>query len=198
MSWRKGPPRRHYLPLLQPHTAPMRPAASQRLFALTLFLWVAFMLTTLAWPTNIPTQTSRQSEPLKASKPSKEIPPDTHGFSSTPLPPVFELHRAPRLSPVDFAALGLAFSEAFALTSHSRPTCQFLDWHHARYASLRRSNSTIFLALNLQNSAEILPTLIQELPSILEFLGPHRVHVSVYENGSEDETPQFLVLRMSC
>ncbi|KAF8582556.1 glycosyltransferase family 69 protein [Ramaria rubella] len=76
----------------------------------------------------------------------------------------------------------------------SAGTCELHPRHLARYAPLShtQSASKIYLALNLINAAGVLPNFILQLPVLLRFLGPDRVHISIYENGSKDETPHLL------
>lgn len=124
------------------------------------------------------------------------LPPDATPYPTSPLPPNFEIHRSPRWSPMNETALKEVQDLAYNLTSHKRPTCALHPWHYERYTDLRASSSSFFLAINLHDNAGVSPTFVQELPIVLQFLGPQRVHVSIYENGSTDETPQFLVLRM--
>ncbi|KZS96930.1 hypothetical protein SISNIDRAFT_450700 [Sistotremastrum niveocremeum HHB9708] len=78
----------------------------------------------------------------------------------------------------------------------SRPTCELTSAHRSRYSSLSSSqtNDTLFLAINLHNAAPILPAFLYSLSEFLTFVGPHRVHVSIYENGSTDATPILLRL----
>ncbi|BGP55944.1 hypothetical protein JCM8202_004289 [Rhodotorula sphaerocarpa] len=67
-----------------------------------------------------------------------------------------------------------------------------------RYAPLRevgpsaaRQGRTL-LALNLYNSQDLLPALSQTLLSVAEYLGPSSVYVSIFENGSTDQTTVML------
>ncbi|GAA5998571.1 glycosyltransferase family 69 protein [Rhodotorula paludigena] len=57
-----------------------------------------------------------------------------------------------------------------------------------------RNRLTYFVALNLYDSATVLPALIRALHSLLTSLGPTRFHISIYENGSKDDTPVQLFL----
>ncbi|KAI0036418.1 cryptococcal mannosyltransferase 1-domain-containing protein [Vararia minispora EC-137] len=75
----------------------------------------------------------------------------------------------------------------------SRPVCPMYGWHAERYADLRNTTN-VFLAVNFYNNEDILPTFFQELPVLVRHLGPERVFVSVYENGSQDSTPEMLAL----
>ncbi|GAA6010288.1 hypothetical protein JCM11491_006250 [Sporobolomyces phaffii] len=56
-----------------------------------------------------------------------------------------------------------------------------------RYSSLPHSGPYL-LALNLYNSQQVLPTLSKAILSVSDFLGRSNVHVSVFENGSRDNT----------
>ncbi|KZV67558.1 glycosyltransferase family 69 protein [Peniophora sp. CONT] len=75
-----------------------------------------------------------------------------------------------------------------------RPVCPLQDWHEARYAPLRDASKNVFIAANLYNSENILPTFFQELPVLIEHLGKESVFVSVYESNSKDRTPEMLQL----
>ncbi|GAA5822402.1 hypothetical protein JCM10212_006831 [Sporobolomyces blumeae] len=57
----------------------------------------------------------------------------------------------------------------------------------ARYSTLPHSGPYLF-ALNLYNSQDVLPTLVKTLLTVSDFLGRDNVHVSVFENGSSDNT----------
>lgn len=109
----------------------------------------------------------------------------------------FEVHRESG----DFNATALlsAYTEVFQIAPAApRASCLQTIWHNARYASLNASShrpQSILLAFNLINAQSILPNLLVQLPGLLEFLGPHNVHVSVYENGSGDLTQDLLLAR---
>ncbi|GAA5987825.1 hypothetical protein JCM10908_007231 [Rhodotorula pacifica] len=67
-----------------------------------------------------------------------------------------------------------------------------------RYAPLRhigpsntRQGRTL-LALNLYNSQDLLPSLSRTLLAVTDFLGPSTVFVSIFENGSTDQTTTML------
>ena len=79
---------------------------------------------------------------------------------------------------------------------HRRPACAPITSLTHQYASLSpsKSNSTIYLALNLLNAESVLPTFIHELPILLSFMGSRRFHVSILENGSTDLTASLLVV----
>ncbi|KAI0311465.1 cryptococcal mannosyltransferase 1-domain-containing protein [Amylostereum chailletii] len=82
---------------------------------------------------------------------------------------------------------------AYALVpNRRRPTCTWQPWHDARYASLSGAPKNIFFAMNFYNNEDVLPTFFQEFPLLLQRLGTNRVYVSIYENGSEDNTPELL------
>ncbi|GAA5987472.1 hypothetical protein JCM11641_003840 [Rhodosporidiobolus odoratus] len=53
------------------------------------------------------------------------------------------------------------------------------------------SEPTLF-ALNLYNSQAVLPTLSRTILALAAFLDPSTAHVSIFENGSTDETPTAL------
>ena len=86
-------------------------------------------------------------------------------------------------------------TSVYLSTEKQLPACDAIEWHISRYASLKYSffsPSPIFLAMNFYNNEEVLPTFFQELPILLEHLGPRQVYVSIYENGSSDRTPELL------
>ncbi|KAH6594574.1 hypothetical protein BASA50_006524 [Batrachochytrium salamandrivorans] len=77
----------------------------------------------------------------------------------------------------------------------------------ALYQSRHKSNTTdgegatkilfadhqrYFVALNFHNSEQVLPTIIQGLLRLADFLGPDRLYISVFENGSTDNTKALL------
>lgn len=72
--------------------------------------------------------------------------------------------------------------------------CPWTPWHYERYASIINSTSNIYLGMNFFENERILSNFFQELPVLLRHLGPERVYVSVYENGSNDQTPDLLNL----
>ena len=88
---------------------------------------------------------------------------------------------------------------AYTLYNARRPECEWTPWHEERYAPLsaNQSDTSIFLAMNFYENAEIVPTFMQEMPHLLRHLGPQNVYVSVLENGSNDKTPELLHLCMS-
>ena len=86
-------------------------------------------------------------------------------------------------------------SSVFSSMESRRPVCNWTEWHRSRYASLKYSflwPRPIFLAMNFYNNEGVLPTFFQELPILLEHLGPTTVYVSIYENESSDRTPELL------
>ncbi|GAA5852388.1 hypothetical protein JCM8547_006763 [Rhodosporidiobolus lusitaniae] len=95
------------------------------------------------------------------------------------------------------------------LTSRQTPSCRLNAFQQDRYApllpsyrrarsrapqDLPRSRQTYFVAINLVDAANVIPSLIRALHSLLTSLGPSRFHVSIYENGSKDDTPLQLFL----
>lgn len=116
-------------------------------------------------------------------------------------PGAFEIHRPPAEAG-SFNASALLHAQTDGLRTFSPPGvgCQLDAWHNARYSSLASSSESlgILLALNLIDAQSILPNLLVQLPELLRFLGPHNVHVSVYENGSGDLTQKLLLARKHC
>jgi len=102
------------------------------------------------------------------------------------------------------------------LAAHRTPSCRLNTFQQDRYAPLlpsygsggRRAHAvkptpphdvprhhlTYFVAINLVDSATVVPSLIRALYTVVSSLGPSRFHVSVYENGSRDESPVQLFL----
>ena len=56
-----------------------------------------------------------------------------------------------------------------------------------KYSVLRDEGRYLF-ALNLYNNEAVLPTLASTLLAVSEYLGGENVHVSIFENGSQDRT----------
>ncbi|KAG9122678.1 hypothetical protein FRC07_000853 [Ceratobasidium sp. 392] len=75
------------------------------------------------------------------------------------------------------------------------PLCGLAAPDKERYAELRQGGR-IFVAINLLQNEELMPTLVRELLALLEELGPERVFVSIYENASMDLT--VMHLRLLC
>jgi alpha-1,3-mannosyltransferase len=111
-------------------------------------------------------------------------------------PTIFSYHRAPgdtRGKP-SVSTLASLQDLGSKISGFRRPECTFARWQQQRYAPLRQSNTTIFFALNLIDAEIVMPTFLKELPTLLEYLGPQKVHVSIAENGSHDKTNYFLHL----
>ncbi|GAA6043881.1 hypothetical protein JCM8097_004281 [Rhodosporidiobolus ruineniae] len=89
--------------------------------------------------------------------------------------------------------------DSLALPSSTELSCAAVEEHPSllsRYSPLRglgpasshaRSRPTLF-ALNLYNSEAVVPSLSRTLLSLATFLGPETIHVSIFENGSRDNT----------
>lgn len=75
---------------------------------------------------------------------------------------------------------------------HRRPTCSWTPWHDIRYKPLRNTNRRIVLAMNLHQNRELMSTIAQELPVVLEWVGVKNIFVTVYEDGSSDGTAEYL------
>ncbi|GAA6007753.1 hypothetical protein JCM11491_003953 [Sporobolomyces phaffii] len=56
-----------------------------------------------------------------------------------------------------------------------------------RYSQLSQSGPYL-VALNLYNSQDVLPTLAKTLLALADFLGTRNVYISIFENGSRDNT----------
>ena len=73
-----------------------------------------------------------------------------------------------------------------------RPTCAWQRFHEERYALLSEDDKNVYIAMNFWNNEYVLPVFFQEFPNIVRRLGAGRIFVSIYENGSDDKTPEFL------
>ncbi|OMJ13508.1 Alpha-1,3-mannosyltransferase CMT1 [Smittium culicis] len=51
-----------------------------------------------------------------------------------------------------------------------------------------------FFSMNFYNNEDIIPFIIEELMLLFKFLGPENIFLSVYENGSTDNTKKLLYL----
>lgn len=58
--------------------------------------------------------------------------------------------------------------------------------------SLAPENHKYFFAINLYNSFDVIPDLFATLFRVAAILGYHNVYVSIYENGSSDQTKALL------
>ncbi|KAJ1990073.1 hypothetical protein GGI25_004043 [Coemansia spiralis] len=69
-----------------------------------------------------------------------------------------------------------------------------VDEAEKRYRYLGNGIGTekIFVAANLYNNERILPNMVMQLTELARVLGPKRVFISLYENGSDDRTKQIL------
>ncbi|KAI5481196.1 GDP-Man:alpha-1,3-mannosyltransferase, glycosyltransferase family 69 protein [Pseudohyphozyma bogoriensis] len=125
-----------------------------------------------------------------------------------------QLNLPPELADASLASL-LAHP---LLTSHPTPRCALHPVQEERYAPLkpgyRKSSKTrhgnrgdaktthdkprhhlnYFIVANLYSSSNVLPSLISAIHAVTSSLDPKRFHVSIYENGSDDETPHQLYL----
>jgi hypothetical protein len=105
-------------------------------------------------------------------------------------PPQLNLHvpaGTERLADVQASAEALVSDPDFAPIS-----CSFSLTHIARYRPLLQSNQTVLVVASFSDSDNVLLSVIRELPSLVSFLGPERVHVAITEGGSIDHTPTLL------
>lgn len=130
-----------------------------------------------------------------------------------PLPPAFEVERQPtggKPPVVNEEALKAAIQDTYQRKGDPNIGCKLEPWHEARYAALKDSSkphpsasrlqsnaTTVFIAMNLYNSAPLFPVLVDQLPETIRFLGVQNVHLSIYENASDDDTGAVLILRES-
>ncbi|CCO30253.1 Alpha-1,3-mannosyltransferase CMT1 OS=Cryptococcus neoformans var, neoformans serotype D (strain JEC21 / ATCC MYA-565) GN=CMT1 PE=1 SV=1 [Rhizoctonia solani AG-1 IB] len=78
-------------------------------------------------------------------------------------------------------------------STHAYPSCP--TRRDGQYLSALYAKRT-FIAINLLENEELMPTLTRELIALIRVLGPDRVFVSVYENASMDLT--VMHLRLLC
>lgn len=62
----------------------------------------------------------------------------------------------------------------------------------AAHRDYNPQNQTFYIASNLFNSERILPRYSEALLQFIEDVGPRNVYVSIYENDSQDRTPELL------
>ena len=83
------------------------------------------------------------------------------------------------------------------MTDYPTPTCPPLTSisQQARLDQLIKSKLNYLIAINLSSSSAVLPSLIHAIHSLLlETRNPTKFHVSIYENGSEDNSSAQLFL----
>ncbi|ORY89834.1 cryptococcal mannosyltransferase 1-domain-containing protein [Leucosporidium creatinivorum] len=66
-------------------------------------------------------------------------------------------------------------------------SCSWSTTDETKYAALP-SGGPYFFALNLYNNQAVLPTLARTLLDLAHFLGTANTHISIFENGSTDNT----------
>ncbi|CEM17558.1 unnamed protein product [Vitrella brassicaformis CCMP3155] len=118
--------------------------------------------------------------------------------------PIFQLMDSYLTKQQDLAATSpmteernrMARQLAYTLAAHDmriRHSCRALREKRdvSGYNALR--GGRYFFGLTLQNAEESLKELVLQLLDIIDFLGPGNVYLSIYENGSEDDSKDFLV-----
>ncbi|BGP71780.1 hypothetical protein NBRC10513v2_005166 [Rhodotorula toruloides] len=160
----------------------------------------------LLWTLGRGVVASKEARLRRAARTTQRL----EGFSESRLVQVPEGLRTHYDLPVD-ALLGYPL-----LSSHEVPVCRLNAYQQDRYAPLlpsygnggRRARSgkpvlphdlprnklRYFVAINLFDSEDVLPSLIRALTGVVRSLGPSRFHISIYENGSKDDTPLQLYL----
>ncbi|CAE7069865.1 unnamed protein product [Rhizoctonia solani] len=78
-------------------------------------------------------------------------------------------------------------------STRAYPTC---PTRSDAYYSSSLYDKRVFIAINLLQNEELMPTLTRELVALIRVLGPDRVFVSIYENASMDLT--VMHLRLLC
>lgn len=71
-------------------------------------------------------------------------------------------------------------------------TCPISLPHIARYRPLLQQKQTILVVASYSNSDNVLLTVLNELPALVSFVGPSRIHIAITEAGSTDHSPQLL------
>ncbi|KAJ2619802.1 hypothetical protein GGF44_005582, partial [Coemansia sp. RSA 1694] len=76
----------------------------------------------------------------------------------------------------------------------SKPNKAFADSADQRYKNMTTTGymEPIFIAANLHNSEKTLPNMIAQLLALADTLGHKRIFISIYENGSKDQTKEIL------
>jgi alpha-1,3-mannosyltransferase len=72
-----------------------------------------------------------------------------------------------------------------------RPSQEETSFYNHR-RDLSAGEHKYFFAINLYNSFDVIPDLLATLFRVSSFLGYHNVYVSIYENGSTDQTKALL------
>lgn len=70
-------------------------------------------------------------------------------------------------------------------------SCPWTAEDEALYSPLRSQGPYLF-ALNLWNNEKVLSTLASTLLDLSEYLGPNNTHISIFENGSTDNTTSVM------
>ena len=79
-------------------------------------------------------------------------------------------------------------------TLYPRSSCQMtIRNFESRYLPLRNSTKKYFLAANLRNNQEVLPSIMEQVVRLILFLGTEKVDVSISENDSKDLTRPLLI-----
>ncbi|GAA5885769.1 hypothetical protein JCM5296_000139 [Sporobolomyces johnsonii] len=105
--------------------------------------------------------------------------------NSTPLLPLAAVQ-----TELDSRLLSLALAPT-SLACPSLASSPSLAFNTTHYSSLP-SAGPYLLALNLYNSQSVLPTLARTLLTVADYLGRQNVHISIFENGSTDNTTMGL------
>eukprot|EP00743_Colponemidia_sp_Colp-15_P010225 GILK01011239.1.p1 GENE.GILK01011239.1~~GILK01011239.1.p1 ORF type:complete len:455 (+),score=84.63 GILK01011239.1:45-1409(+) len=74
----------------------------------------------------------------------------------------------------------------------SRLIQHFSPRNDAHLSVVQRLQRRYVIAANFYNSASVLPNMFREWRKLVDLLGPDRIFVSIYENGSQDDTKQLL------
>lgn len=82
------------------------------------------------------------------------------------------------------------FSQTFF--SHFKPVDDNETIRLRRRTDLQAANHKYFFAINLYNSFDVIPDIFATLFRVASILGYHNVYVSIYENGSSDQTKALL------
>ncbi|KAG8746448.1 hypothetical protein FRC10_004887 [Ceratobasidium sp. 414] len=92
-------------------------------------------------------------------------------------------------------SLSAARTALVVANTDTYPSCKLPASDKKRYSDLQ-SGGRVFVAINLLQNEDLMPTLVRQLLALLEELGPERVFVSIYENASMDLT--VMHLRLLC
>ncbi|KAJ2719595.1 hypothetical protein GGI07_005122 [Coemansia sp. Benny D115] len=82
--------------------------------------------------------------------------------------------------------------DLYAYCGRNRFSKEYIRSVYHRYQNLTQDVGRIFVAVNLHNSRHILPNMAMQILELADVLGHQNLYISVYENGSTDQTKDIL------